>query len=203
MAGARMAPASAPTTGPGPPGAGDRRVAMGTQQTWSRGSVSLLSALAPPHVPTHGPRSPEPLGGSTPSILLQPAQSLAPSRHLKLPELGYAGTAGPGALRPPPQSPTGSHLLQLQLLFNEVFELVRPAPGRLDDLRLSVNQVVLDEVQAGFYVGVLELDKVQPGGDLLLDGDLVGWLVVLLCVLGMQAGTRAFRLREGLALGHP
>lgn len=87
-----------------------------------------------------------------------------------------------------PSPPRGPHSLQLQLLFDEVFELVRPAPGCLDDLGLGVDQVVFDEVQAGFYVGVLELDKVQPGGNLLLDGDLIGRLVVLLCVLGVRVG---------------
>lgn len=65
--------------------------------------------------------------------------------------------------------PQGPHSLQPQLLFDEVLELVGPAPGRLDDLGLCVDEMVFDEVQAGFNVGILKLNEVQSSSDLFLN----------------------------------
>ena len=61
-----------------------------------------------------------------------------------------------------------NHLLELQLFLDEVFELVCPSTCRLDHLGVCVNQVVFDEVQAGFNVGILKLDEVKSSRDLLL-----------------------------------
>lgn len=50
---------------------------------------------------------------------------------------------------------------------------MRPAARGLDDFGVRVDQVVFDEVQARLDVSILELDEVQPSGDLLLHRDLV------------------------------
>ncbi|TNN35844.1 hypothetical protein EYF80_053992 [Liparis tanakae] len=60
-----------------------------------------------------------------------------------------------------------------QFPLDELFELVRPSARGFDDFGVVVDQVVPDEVQACFDVGIFKLDEVQPCGDLFLHGYFV------------------------------
>lgn len=62
---------------------------------------------------------------------------------------------------------------EAQFPLDEFFELVRPSACGFDHFGVRVDQVVSDEVQARFDVGVFKLDEVQPCSDLFLHSDFI------------------------------
>ena len=68
---------------------------------------------------------------------------------------------------------TKKYSLESQFPLNELFELVRPSTCGFDDFGFRVDQMVFDEVQACFDVGIFKLDEVQTGSDLFLHGDFI------------------------------
>lgn len=68
---------------------------------------------------------------------------------------------------------TTKYSLESQFPLNELFELVCPSTCGFDDFGFCVDQMVFDEVQTCFNVGIFKLDKVQAGSDLFLYGDFI------------------------------